>query len=87
MAENAEKSQPKSNLMVDILEENKDFLTRLLEGGVQLEDLHYIPLFREFEKLRKDGFKVTYIVYHLCSEYGLCERTVWNIIKHLKRPI
>lgn len=88
MQNNVKKTgKDESNQMADVLERNKDLLMRLLSGGASLEDLNSLPMFREYEKMRNEGWKTTYIVYHLCDEYHLCERTVWNIIKHLKRAI
>ena len=52
-----------------------------------VESLGYIPLWNDYERLRRDGFKVAYIVAYLCDTYEVSERTVYRIIRRFGRDV
>ena len=53
----------------EILQQNADLLRALARAGAAIEDVRYIPLWSDYERLRRDGFKVAYIVAYLCDTY------------------
>lgn len=71
----------------EILRQNADLFRTLARAGVAIEDVQYIPLWRDYEKLRRDGFKVVYIVAYLCDTYEVSERTVYRIIGRFSRDV
>ena len=46
----------------EILQQNADLLRALARAGAAIEDVRYIPLWSDYERLHRDGFKVAYIV-------------------------
>ena len=46
----------------EILNFNKELLNRLTEIGYKPEDCKYIDLYSDYERMRRNGDKVTYIV-------------------------
>ena len=56
-------------------------------AGAAIEDVRYIPLWSDYERLRRDGFKVAYIVAYLCDTYEVSERTVYRIIRRFGRDV
>jgi Mor family transcriptional regulator len=69
----------------EILNFNKELLKRLSMIGFKLEDCRFIDLYSEYEQMRRDGDKVTYIVACLSRKYKVSERKVYSVIKRFKK--
>lgn len=67
------------------LKEHRALLVSLARTGIAVEDVKYIELFEEFERLKNEGLKKTYIAAHLCDEFEVSERTVWRIVSRFSR--
>lgn len=52
--------------------------------GIRPDDVQYIELYNEYNKLQTNGEKVSYIVATLSLRYGISERKVYDLIKRLK---
>ena len=48
-----------------------------------MNDVKYVDIYTEYQRLKNDGEKVSYIVAFLSSRYDVSERTVYSLIKHL----
>ena len=48
------------------------------------QDVQYIELYNEYNKLQTNGEKVSYIVATLSLRYGISERKVYDLIKRFK---
>lgn len=69
----------------ELIAVNKELLKRLHEEGIKTSDYKLVELFEEYDWLRKQGEKVTYIITKLSAKYNICERSVYSIIKRLTR--
>ena len=49
-------------------------IKRLKEAGIKLEDVNYIDLFSDYQKMIGEGQKVTYSVIVLSEKYKISER-------------
>ena len=49
-----------------------------------MEDVQYIDLYKDFNRLLDEGEKVSYIVAVLAERYNVCERKVYTLIKRLQ---
>ena len=47
--------------------------------GIRPDDVQYIELYNEYNKLHTNGEKVSYIVAVLSHRYGICERKVYDL--------
>ena len=52
--------------------------------GIRPDDVQYIELYNEYNKLQTNGEKVSYIVATLALRYGISERKVYDLIKRFK---
>lgn len=52
--------------------------------GIRVEDVRYIELYNDYNRLLAAGEKVSYIVAVLAERYGVCERKVYTLIKRLQ---
>ena len=71
--------------VIEILNFNREILTKIQNMGIKLDDCQYIDLYTEYETMKQSGEKVTYIVAMLSNKYSICERKVYNLIKHFQR--
>lgn len=59
-------------------------MIELLErAGAKPSDHKYVGLFEEYQRARKSGEKVSYIVAVLAERYSISERNVYDIVKRL----
>lgn len=49
-----------------------------------MEDVQYIELYNDYNRLLDEGEKVSYIVAVLAERYNGCERKVYTLIKRLQ---
>lgn len=49
-----------------------------------MEDVQYIELYNDYNRLLDEGEKVFYIVAVLAERYNVCERKVYTLIKRLQ---
>ena len=70
--------------LIEILKLNRELLNICRTAGIRLDDVRYIELYNEYSRLLAEGEKITYIVAALSDKYGVCERTVYDLIRRLK---
>ncbi len=68
----------------EVLNFNRELLERLRRIGVRLEDTAYIDLYVDFNNMVGAGEKVSYVVAVLADRHGVCERTVYSLIKRFQ---
>ena len=49
-----------------------------------MEDVQYIELYNDYNRLLDEGEKVSYLVAVLAERYNVCERKVYTLIKRLQ---
>lgn len=49
-----------------------------------MEDVQYIELYNDYNRLLDEVEKVSYIVAVLAERYNVCERKVYTLIKRLQ---
>ena len=70
--------------VIEILKLNRELLNICRTAGIRLDDVRYVELYNEYSRLLAEGEKITYIVAALSDKYGVCERTVYDLIRRLK---
>ena len=70
--------------VIELLKLNRELLTICRSAGIRLDDVRYIELYNDYSRLLAEGEKITYIVAALSDKYGMCERTVYDLIRRLK---
>lgn len=62
-------------------------LRRLALAGVSMTDVLWLEVYEEWLRLKREGHKVTYIVYYLSDQYGLSEMSVYRLVKRMERKV
>ena len=68
----------------EIINFHREFLNRLYDTGIRLEDARYVDLYVDYSRMRVEGDKVSYIVACLAEKYAISERKVYSLIKRFK---
>lgn len=68
--------------VIEILKLNKGMLKTCRK--IRMEDVQYIELYNDYNRLLDEGEKVSYIVAVLAERYNVCERKVYTLIKRLQ---
>jgi hypothetical protein len=71
----------------ELLSFNKELLSRLIIAGIKADDCRWVELYREYELLKEQGEKVTYIVAFLSQKYKVSERNIYTITARMARDI
>ena len=70
--------------VVDFVRFCEDLLKKLHDYGIKLEDYSHLKLYEDYIRMKSSGDKTTYIVAVLSQEYGICERKIYKIKKHME---
>lgn len=74
-------------ILFDMLNLNREFLSRLRDAGAHLDDIDYLDLFAEFNSMVQSGLKTSYAVSALSERFGVSVRSVYSIIARLRKPL
>lgn len=70
--------------VIEILKLNRELLKICRNIGLRVDDVQYIELYNDYNRLLADGEKVSYIVAVLAERYAVSERKVYTLIKRLQ---
>lgn len=70
--------------VIEILKLNRELLKICRDVGIRLDDVLYIELYNDYNKLLAEGEKVSYIVAVLAERYAVSERKVYDLLKRLR---
>lgn len=70
--------------VIEILKLNRELLNICRTVGIRMDDVRYIELYNDYNRLLADGEKTSYIVAALAEKYGVCERKVYDLIRRFK---
>lgn len=70
--------------VIEILKLNRELLKICRDVGIRMDDVQYIELYNDYNRLLAAGEKVSYIVAVLAGRYAVSERKVYALIKRLR---
>ena len=70
--------------LFEILNFNRELVDRLISVGFRLEDCRFVDLYRDYRTMKMEGVKKTWLVAFLAEKYGVSERKVYGVIRHLE---
>lgn len=65
----------------------KPIIERLVSAEINPKDVQYLDIYSEYNRLKAEGHKVTWIVSVLSDEYDVSEPNVYNIVKRFDKDI
>lgn len=70
--------------IIEVLKLNRGFLEICVATGIRPDDVRFIELYNEYKIMTDNGDKVSYAVALLSERYGISERKVYGLIKHMQ---
>lgn len=71
----------------ELLYSNKIALEMMASVSVDVSDIKYLEMYKEYLRLINEGHKKTYVMQYLSDEYGYAERTIYRIIDKLSTEV
>ncbi len=71
----------------ELLKSNENLLRLITENRIALTDVAHLQIFAQYEKMKEEGHKVSYITIHLADKYGMTDRGVYKVIKRLNKIV
>lgn len=71
----------------ELLKVNESLLKAMDKVSLSISDVKYIDMLKEFEKMKQEGCKKTYIVQVLSDKYEIAERTFYRVIDKLTQDV
>ena len=62
-------------------------MRKLKEAGIRLDDYKYVDMWRDYIEMLKTAESRKEVMLSLADRYGITDRQVYNIIKHLEKKI
>lgn len=62
-------------------------LRQMVNCSVHAEDVKHIPMMLRYEELKADNVKKVAIIAILSEEFGVSQRSVWDVIRRLEQEV
>ena len=72
---------------VELIECAKSVIETIRTHDVRLDDIDHVEMYRNYERLRKEGHKVEYILQYLSEVYGYSPRHIRRICDRMAQDI
>ena len=71
----------------ELLSMNALALKAMCDKSLNVSDIKYLDLYKEYYLMIKEGHKKTYIMQYLSDQYNISERMVYNVIEKLSSNV
>lgn len=71
--------------VAEILRLGCEMLRVLHKTGIKTDDYRWLQLYADYQTMKREGEKTTYVVAILAERYAVCERKVYKIIRCMER--
>ena len=71
--------------VIEIIKMGQKILEMMQKSCIKVNDVGYIGIYDDYERMRKEGNKKGYIVAVLAERYGISERKVYYLLKFFER--
>ena len=71
----------------ELLKSGESLLNIIRKNGVTADDVRYLEVFENLERMEREGHKKTFIVAYLCSQYDISEATLYRVANRMRRAI
>lgn len=68
-------------IIYEVIKINKGLCDVFAANGLRVEDAQWVELYDEYNHLRTQGEKTSYIVCYLSEKYRVSERKVYDVVK------
>jgi hypothetical protein len=70
-----------------LLKLNYYLLKLMSDNGLSVDDIRYLPMYEDYLRKRKEGYKVRYIYAYLTERYSFSESTIKRVVQRFGRIV
>lgn len=71
----------------ELLKSGESLLNAIRKNGVTADDVRYLEVYENLERMEREGHKKTFIVAYLCNQYDISEATLYRVANRMRRAI
>lgn len=71
----------------ELLTINQGILQMMKDASLDISDVKYLPMYREYMRMMQEGHKKTYIVQYLSDEYDISCRNAYRVIEKFSSDV
>ena len=71
----------------ELLKLGESLLNTIRKNGVTADDVRYLEVYENLERMEREGHKKTFIVAYLCNQYDISEATLYRVANRMRRAI
>lgn len=71
----------------ELLKSGESLLQIIRKNGVAADDVRYLEIFENLDRMEREGHKKTFIVAYLCAQYEISEATLYRVANRMRKTI
>lgn len=71
----------------ELLKSGESLLNTIRKNGITADDVRYLEVFENLERMEREGHKKTFIVAYLCNQYDISEATLYRVANRMRRAV
>jgi hypothetical protein len=71
----------------ELLKSGESLLNTIRKNGVTADDVRYLEVYENLERMEREGHKKTVIVAYLGNQYDISEATLYRVANRMRRAI
>ena len=71
----------------ELLKSGESLLNTIRKNGVTADDVRYLEVYENLERMEREGHKKTFIVAYLCNQYDISEATLYRVANRMRRAV
>ena len=69
----------------DLIKAAESILGMLAKNNVDVKDVNHIEMYEEYNRLKSEGHKISYITFYLSQQYDIGQATVYRVVKRMEK--
>lgn len=70
-----------------LLRANESLLQLISDNKINITDVTHLGIYSEYQRMKEEGHKVSYITIYLADKYGMTDRGVYKVINRLNKKV
>ena len=71
--------------VIEVMKLSREILETLQKSCIKIDDVRYLQMYSDYEKMANAGGKMSYIVATLVDNYHVSERQVYYVVKRFSQ--
>lgn len=71
----------------ELMKSAESVLKLLAKNNIDIKDVERLRMYEDYARLKREGHKMTYIVYYLTEQYSVGSATVYRVAKRMEQDI